>query len=162
MAKADPVQMLREDHVQVRDLFSQYQAVVEDESIEGREQKENIADQIFMALDMHATVEEEIFYPTVKDLAAGEDIKRKVIGAEEEHRIVRMLIEELQEVEIGHEEFDPKMKVLMETVENHIKEEESELLPSAEKIISGKSVDMVEEMLALKAQLADSLGADIR
>jgi hemerythrin-like domain-containing protein len=80
-------------------------------------------------LEVHAALEEEIFYP-----AADEQIDQKetIDEAREEHHVVKLLIGELKKMSAADERYDAKYKVLSESVKHHIEEEESELFPKLE------------------------------
>jgi hemerythrin superfamily protein len=81
---------------------------------------------------MHAIVEEEILYPAAKD-ALGKDDKDDVNEAYVEHFLVKTLIEKFTTMQAGDEGFDATFKVLTESVNHHVEEEESELFPELRK-----------------------------
>src|SRR6202011_5563838 len=78
-------------------------------------------------LKMHAVIEEEIFYPTVRK-HVGSDIMNE---ADEENHVAKVLIAELDLNGGGGEHREAKFTVLAESVRHHIKEEENEMLPKA-------------------------------
>lgn len=122
-------EILKEDHAKVKDLFKEYRGL----EVDGEDgEKERLFDEIDRELTIHATVEEEIFYPAVKALDTEEPVDQ-VLEAREEHQIVKTLLGQLRELSPGEETFHPKMKVLMEAVEHHAEEEEKEMFPSAKK-----------------------------
>jgi hypothetical protein len=65
--------------------------------------------------------------------------------AHEEHRLVKLLVAEISEMEAGDEQFDAKMKVLKDMVEHHVEEEEGELMPDAKKLLSSDELDELGE-----------------
>jgi hemerythrin superfamily protein len=129
-------EILKEDHGTVKDLFKEYRGL-EDDGEDG--EKERLFDEIDRELTIHATVEEEIFYPAVKALDTEEPVNQ-VLEAREEHQIVKTLLGQLRDLSPGDETFDPKMKVLMEAVEHHAEEEEKEMFPSAKKGLSDEDL----------------------
>ncbi|MDQ1833043.1 hemerythrin domain-containing protein [Massilia scottii] len=125
--RRDAIAMLTEDHREVEELFKQYEALGEDDN----DRKKKIADQICTALTLHATIEEEIFYPAVRD--AGEDNEELVDEATVEHASAKDLIAQLQEMDPEDELYDAKVKVLSEQIAHHVQEEEKEMFPKAKK-----------------------------
>jgi hemerythrin superfamily protein len=130
--------LLRADHKKVSELFEQY------EKARSAEKKRTIVAEICTELGVHAQIEEEIFYPAVK--AALKD-KELVPEALVEHASLKSLIAEVEGVEPEGEMFDAKIKVMSEFVKHHVKEEQDEMFPRAEKT----TLDMND----LGAQLAE-------
>ncbi|MEY2406383.1 MAG: hypothetical protein QOG39_1299, partial [Acidimicrobiaceae bacterium] len=86
-----------------------------------------ITNKIVEELKIHTTIEEEIFYPAIKD--ASQEIKDVVDEGFEEHHVAKVLIAELDTVESGSDSWTAKVKVLIEAVEHHAEEEETEMFP---------------------------------
>ena len=108
-------------------------------------------------LEVHAEVEEEIFYPAAKAKADKEG-QELVAEAVEEHHVVKMLIGELKAMPEVNEQYEAKFTVLIENVEHHIEEEEKEMLPDAKKTL-GKEIEALgDEMQARKEQLMATVG----
>jgi hemerythrin-like domain-containing protein len=145
----NPIDMLKKDHQKVQQLFREY------ESTSGKSQKrrQDIADKVFIELEIHAALEEEVFYPSVEAGTAEESAKMLVAKSREEHAMVKTLIDEMRGMGSDDPEFEANFKILAENVESHIEEEESELFPQAEKSISGDFKKIAEEMTELKAEL---------
>ena len=142
----DAVKLLKDDHKKVKDLFRQF------ESARTADRKMKIAQEAMHELEVHAEIEEEIFYPAAKAKADKEG-KELVAEAVEEHHVVKMLIAELKAMHEVNEQYEAKFTVLIENVEHHIEEEEKEMLPDAKKTL-GKDIDMLgDEMAARKKQL---------
>jgi hemerythrin-like domain-containing protein len=113
-------------------------------------------EQIIKELEVHATIEEEIYYPAV-EAKAKKDGKELIAEAVEEHHVVKILLGELSAMSAEDEAFDAKVTVLMENVRHHVEEEEEELLPQSEEILGDEELTRLgEEMAARKMQL----GAD--
>ena len=142
----DPIAMLKEDHQRVKDLFDQF------EKADGRT-KQAIVEQALLELDVHAAIEEEIFYPGVAS-AAGEEIMAE---AEEEHHVAKMIMAEIRQFDPSDIHYDAKFMVLAENVKHHIQEEENEMLPKAE--TAGRDVldRLGQEMEQRKLQLMQEL-----
>lgn len=115
------VTMLKQDHAKVKQLFKQFAAA------KTRPQKMKIVQEALTELQIHAAIEEEIFYPAVRK-AIGKEIMNE---ADEEHHVAKLLIAELETMKGSESHFDAKFQVLAENIRHHIKEEENEMLPQA-------------------------------
>ena len=115
----EATKLLKDQHQEVKSLFKKYAKA--EEATEKQELFEQIADD-FAA---HGEIEEEIFYPAV---FVG-PLEEKLREAVEEHLECKRLVADLLDMEPSDEQFDPKMKVLEELIEHHVKEEESRLFP---------------------------------
>jgi hemerythrin-like domain-containing protein len=142
----DAVKLLKDDHKKVKDLFRQF------EKARSTDRKMKIAQEAMHELEVHAEIEEEIFYPAAKAKADKEG-KELVAEAVEEHHVVKVLIGELKALPEVNEQFEAKFTVLIENVEHHIEEEEKEMLPDAKKTL-GKDIDVLgDQMKARKEEL---------
>ena len=133
----DAIGLLRADHQLVSGLFSQY------EKARSTPKKMELVSQICAELTVHAQVEEEIFYPAVKQALKDKEL---IPEATVEHATLKDLIAQVDGVAPDGEMFDAKIKVLSEYVKHHVKEEENEIFPKAK----STKLDMAE----LGAQLA--------
>ena len=115
--------ILKEDHKRVKDLFKQF------ENTTNRVAKLKIARRALAELEVHAELEEKLFYPAVRSKVGSEVMNE----ADEEHHVAKLLIAELGEMNGSESHFDAKFIVLAENVRHHIKEEENEMLPEAQK-----------------------------
>jgi len=91
-------------------------------------------------LDVHAQIEETIFYPALKEADETHDI---ILEGYEEHKVVKTLLAELDALPKDQEEWGAKLKVLQENVEHHVEEEEGEMFTNARKVLSK---DQAEEL----------------
>jgi hypothetical protein len=117
----DAFAIIKEDHRAVKELFDQFEAA------ETAAEKRKIIDQAVGELKIHATIEEEIFYPAVRAEVGGKIMNE----ADTEHHVARILIAELDEAGNGDDHREARFTVLAESVRHHIKEEEGQMLPSA-------------------------------
>lgn len=115
----DAVDLLKADHRKVEDLFEQVKA---------NEDGNNAAvfKKIKTELDAHTHIEETVFYPYLLDKGK-KDLKKITRECIEEHRQAKMFLSELAGVSGASEKFKAKLKVLMEDIEHHVKEEEDEM-----------------------------------
>jgi hemerythrin superfamily protein len=123
----DAIKLLMTDHREVEALFKKFESTKDDTSA-----KADIVAQICEALSVHAEIEEEIFYPAAREALSeeGEDL---VDEAEVEHESIKSLVDWLEDAEPGDVHYDAKVKVLMEYVKHHVREEENELFPKVKK-----------------------------
>jgi hypothetical protein len=119
----NPVQMIREDHDRMRQLFREFDLA------SGAEQQKPLVDKALIDLEAHARVEEQILYPAARELIGDHML---VDVAEEEHHGAKAYIMELARMEPDDSHYAAKFKVLSEVVEHHMQEEESEMLPKLE------------------------------
>ena len=115
------VEMLKADHDIVRKLFQDVK-----ESDESKHPA--IFKKIKAELDAHAHIEEAIFYPKMKE-EGDKDLVDIVLEGIEEHRQMKMFLRQISDLAEGSEQFEPKLKVLMEDTEHHVKEEEDTMFP---------------------------------
>ena len=147
----EATKLLKSDHDEVRAMFKEYEKTGD----RATSKKAKLFEQIRDALTVHAKIEEEVFYPAVK-AARSEEAKDDVREATEEHRIVKTLLSELDRMKPADEQYDAKMKVLMESVEHHAEEEEKEMFKQARKHLSEDRLEMLgEEMEIRKGALAE-------
>ena len=145
----DAVELIKSDHRKVEKLFREF----EEAGDRAYKTKQELVAQIIQELEVHATIEEETYYPAV-EAKARKDGKELIAEAVEEHHVVKILLGELRSMSSEDEAFDAKVTVLMENVRHHVEEEESELLPQSEKILDGDELTRLgEEMAARKRQL---------
>ena len=123
----DAIELLTQDHQKVKDMFEQYEAL-SDRSLAS---KRKLALAICLELTKHATAEEEIFYPAVREASkSSEDL---VDEATVEHASAKELIAQIVAMEPGEDLYDAEVKVLSEQIEHHVQEEEEEMFPKARK-----------------------------
>jgi hemerythrin superfamily protein len=127
-APQDALKWLEAEHRAVEKLFDAFERADDDDL----ERKTTLVQRACELLTMHAIVEEELLYPAAKE-ALGEDDKDDVNEAYVEHFLVKTLIEKFTTLKAGDEGFDATFKVLTESVNHHVEEEESELFPELRK-----------------------------
>ncbi|MBK8817224.1 MAG: hemerythrin domain-containing protein [Methylococcaceae bacterium] len=125
----DAVELLTTDHKAVKNLFETYQKLLNKAS----ESKElsALANQICVALTVHAQVEEELLYPAMRKSF---DTQELIDEAAVEHATVKALIEQITSGNRRDSLYDAKVKVLGEYIDHHVKEEEGEIFPKAKKL----------------------------
>ena len=144
-AKNDAIALLKSDHRKVAGLFESY------ENAKSKSVKAKLAHEICMELSVHTTIEEEIFYPGVKDSVELDLYDEAYV----EHDGAKVLIAEVLASTPEDEFYDAKVKVLSEMIKHHVKEEEQRGGYFAQ-VKHSSSVDLAalgSEMTARKKQL---------
>jgi hypothetical protein len=124
MSEKHAISILKKDHETVKELFDKF------EKTDSAGEKENIITKSVTELKIHAAIEEEIFYPTVRKHVGADTMNE----ADEEHHVARVLIAGLDVNRGGGDHRNAKFTVLAESVRHHIKEEENEMLPKAKEL----------------------------
>jgi hemerythrin-like domain-containing protein len=143
----DAIALLTSEHREVSAMFKQFEEL----SDRAKASKKKLVDQITTALKLHTQIEEEIFYPAVRE--ASDELGDSVDEAVVEHASAKDLIAQLDEMDPDDELYDAKVKVLGEQVEHHVGEEEKEMFPKVKKL----GLDLAalgQEMAARKEELA--------
>lgn len=141
--------LLKADHDKVAKLLEKIDQTTE----RGVKTREELFAQVKTELDLHAQIEETIFYPALEQAEETRDI---TLEAFEEHRLVKQLLKELESMSKDTEEWTAKFTVLKENVEHHVEEEEGEMFPKAKKVLSKEDQETLgarlEEAKAEKAK----------
>jgi len=147
-SKSNAIAILTDDHEKVTKLFEQFKSA---DNANNDTKKSAIVEEIAAALNVHASVEEEIFYPAVKK-ARAEETKDEVREAYEEHKQIKALLAALSKTTPDDETFDSKVKVLQEDVEHHVKEEEGQMFPNAKKFLGDEKLQTLGEQIAARKE----------
>lgn len=140
--------MIRMDHSQVLAVFHRYKADT------SPNKKRALVTNACLAIQIHAQLEEEIFYPALRTVITGDDVLEK---SEPEHQQMRQLISELRELTRGEgavsESYDDKFLNLMRLVIHHVADEETRLLPAAERLLKDQLGTLGMEMTRRRLEL---------
>jgi len=156
-ASMDAVAHLTNDHQEVKDLFEKYEDLAQADSDD--EEKKNLAEEICTMLTVHATIEEEIFYPAARDAIHDESLLNE---AEVEHQSAKDLIAQIQASDPSDALYDAQVKVLGEYVNHHVEEEEGELFPRVKEAdldldeLGAEMGARQEELLSAEADVEDA------
>lgn len=143
---SDAIDLLTADHDKVRTLFGEFKTAKE---ADDHEEMRSLQAQIFDELDTHTRIEEDIFYPAVRKLDVDE-LQESVDESLQEHHVVKLLMREIGELS-DPDVFVAKMTVLIENVEHHADEEESDMFPPVREHMSNEELDrLAEELEAAK------------
>lgn len=155
-SKSQPLalELLMSDHRKVEQLFKKYEAEKEGDE----DARQTLAEQICDELTVHAQVEEELFYPWLRENLP-EDKMELVEEAEVEHRTAKDLIDEIEGADTVDEAFDAKVKVLSEYIQHHVEEEEDEIFKEV-KEMKDELDELGEAMAARKSELMEEMGLE--
>ena len=143
----DAIQLLKDDHEKMKKLLSEAEQTTE----QAAKRREEIFTTIKEELTVHETIEEEIFYPALKDHPKTKEI---ALEAYEEHHVVDMVMAEIEGVAFDDETWAAKFKVMKENIEHHIEEEEKEMFKQARDAFEKQELeDLGARMTARKEQL---------
>ena len=141
MTQRDACALLDSDHEKVERLFAEYQSAGSDTS-----KKSQLAQAICMELTVHATIEEEIFYPALRKAARDNKL---VDEAEKEHHEARDLIAQIEDAA----QMDPLMAKLQKAIEHHVQEERQQMFPKARNTAGLDLMALASQMASRKAEL---------
>jgi hypothetical protein len=137
--------MIRLDHTHVMSTFHQYTPGGP------ARQRKGLADAICLALEIHAQLEEEIFYPAMRLVVPDNPMLAK---SEPEHNEMRTLITRLRVMTPGEPAYDSTLHELMRLVIHHVADEETQLLPLAEQLIPDQLSELGARMTKRRLELA--------
>lgn len=124
----DAIELLKQDHDEAEKLFDQYEDAKDEDNVELKVQ---IATAVCRALAVHAMVEEELFYPALRE---ADDMAAELLDeALVEHASVKQLVAVIEAGAPDDPLYDATVRVLGEYVKHHVKEEEGEIFPVARK-----------------------------
>ena len=149
----DAIALLTADHRSVKALFQAFEKLKDNE--DAADEKADLVERICTELTIHAAIEEEIFYPAVREAIEEDDLMDE---ADVEHASAKDLIAQLESADPGDDHYDAKVTVLGEMIDHHVKEEEGEMFPKVRKSgmdLAALGQEIAERKQALMAELAD-------
>jgi len=148
----DAIALLTADHKAVKALFKEFEALTKKDDAD--DEKEALVAKICDELTIHAQVEEEIFYPVVREAIDDDDLMDE---ADVEHASAKDLIAQLEDMSAADDHYDAKVKVLGEQIDHHVEEEQKEMFAKARK--ADVDVEALGARIAArKAELEAELG----
>jgi hemerythrin-like domain-containing protein len=138
MAHDDFLDLLHEEHEDVKEMLEDLEQAGEEED----ENKEDLFEELKVALYPHIKAEEKTFYARLKD---NEEAKDDALEAIEEHHAAELIFLELDELDLEDETWDAKLKVFKEMVEHHIEDEESKVFQAARDYLSHEEMEEIKE-----------------
>ena len=126
-SKTDAIAMLTADHKKVKKLFKDFEKL---KASGGADEKQELVHEICVELSIHAQLEEEIFYPAVRQAIKDDDLMDEAVI---EHAGAKELIAQLEAADPSEQYYDAKVTVLGEEIDHHVEEEETEMFVKARK-----------------------------
>lgn len=157
-AAKDACDLLDADHKAVKKLFKEYEELTGSRARSATQKKKDLAQQICQELTVHAQIEEEIFYPALREAIKETDLLDE---AAVEHQSAKELIAQIQAAGEPDEMFDAKVKVLGEYIDHHVKEERGEIFPKARAARKLDLMAMREELEARKEELMSEMNVAV-
>lgn len=152
----DAIMLLSADHNRVRGLFTKFRTAHESDDVA---EMADVAARILEELDVHTQIEEQVFYPAVRD--ADEELGEEVAEGLEEHHVVKVLASEIASLTPGAEDWTAKVTVIIELVEHHAGEEETTMFPKVKKVFDANALAALgQKMEAFKARLGAPTAKD--
>jgi hemerythrin superfamily protein len=152
----DACDLLDTDHKAVKRMFKEYEELTGSRARSAMQKKMDLAHQICHELTVHAQIEEEIFYPALREAIKDTDM---LAEAEVEHQTAKDLIAQIEAMADADEMFDAKVKVLGEYIDHHVKEERGEIFPKARSARKLDLIAMRDELQARKDELVAEMEA---
>ncbi len=148
----DAIELLKADHETVSELLSDLEKTTD----RGLKKREDLLAQLGAEIRAHATIEEEILYPAFHEAAETKEETKLFFEATEEHGLVDIVLQALEETNPSADEFGAKAKVLKDLIEHHVEEEEKEMFPAAKKLLGRERLaELGEELKARKEELLE-------
>jgi hemerythrin-like domain-containing protein len=138
------INLLEEDHRKVKKMLAEGEQTTERAEVT----RSDLYATLRREMETHERIEEEIFYPALKEHPKARDI---VLEGFEEHHVVDEIMGELGETDVTSETWAAKFKVMKESIEHHIEEEEGEMFPKARQVFDKDELEVLgDRMLELK------------
>jgi hemerythrin-like domain-containing protein len=149
----DAMKLLKDDHDKVKKMLTKLESTTE----RGVKTRQELFAKVKQELTVHEAIEEEIFYPALRDHPKTKEI---ALEAYEEHHVVDTVMAEIEAVPFDDERWGAKFTVMKENLEHHIEEEEGEMFKQARQVFEKDELEQLgERMLARKEQLAQPSAA---
>ncbi len=141
----DALSLLKEDHDKVKKMLQELDSTTE----RGVKTRQELFAKVKQELQVHEAIEEEIFYPALKDHPKTKEI---ALEAYEEHHVVDMVMAEIEGVAFDDEVWGAKFTVMKENLEHHIEEEEGEMFTQAKQVFGEDELAQLGESMAARKQ----------
>jgi hemerythrin superfamily protein len=152
----DAIALLKEDHEKVKKLMDDLEKTTE----RGVKSRSELFSKLVTELKVHERIEEEIFYPAVRERAETKQVEELIAESYEEHHFVDIVAGEIAETPFEAEEWAAKFKVMKENVEHHaVEEEEGKLFPKVRRAFSQEEL---EELGARMLELKETAQAELQ
>jgi len=150
--ESDACTLLDADHRKVKKMFKAYEELTESRAASADQKKRDLANEICTELTIHAQIEEEIFYPALREAIKETDVLEE---ARIEHASAKELIAQIQQADTADEKFDALVTVLGEYIDHHVKEERNEIFPKAR---AARGLDLMQMRDQLETRKEELMG----
>jgi hemerythrin-like domain-containing protein len=151
-ARNEIFEMLKEDHQRVKKAFKAAQKLDPEED---SEELQALVEETCMDIEIHARLEEELFYPAAREALKEQDL---IEEAEVEHGSAKALIAQLRELSPDDPKYAATFKVLGEYIKHHVKEEETELFEQLSGRTKVQWEELQQQMLTMRETLMAEMG----
>ena len=148
----DAIALLKDDHDRVKKMLAEGEETTE----RAEKGRTDLFQKLKAEMVIHERIEEEIFYPTLKEHPKAKDI---VLEGYEEHHVVDEIMGELEATDVTDETWAAKFKVMKENIEHHIEEEEGEMFDQARQVFSSDELEELGARMMELKQASQELGA---
>jgi hemerythrin superfamily protein len=145
----DAITLLKDDHKKVRALLAE----LAETSNRAQKKRSQLLAKIAKEIEVHASIEEEIFYPAFRQAGEKSDDDKMYFEALEEHRAAGdLVLPDLLKTDVQSDQFGGRAKVLKELIEHHAKEEEKQMFPRAKTLLGKEALAELGEQLQARKQ----------
>lgn len=144
----DALALLKQDHDEVRSLFEELDA----SNRRSLRARERLFEAIRTELDVHTSIEEDVLYPALRE-SPSETLRRSAVESLDEHRFVKDLLEDLEELSPSDEEFAATIAVLRDAVLRHAETEERLVFPEMRNVFETERLSRLGRELAERKQV---------
>jgi hemerythrin-like domain-containing protein len=141
------ITMLKQDHDAVKKLLDELESTTE----RGVKTRQELFARLKSDLTVHEVIEEEIFYPALREHPKAKDI---VLEAYEEHNVVDSIMGEMSALPVDDETWGAKATVMKENIEHHIEEEEGEMFKQARRVFDEAELEELGARMAARRETA--------
>ena len=147
----DALSLLKADHDKVKKMLADGEQTTE----RAEKTRQELFDTLKAEMMLHERIEEEIFYPALKEHPKAKDI---VLEGFEEHHVVDEIMGELEATDVTDETWGAKFKVMKENIEHHIEEEEGEMFKQARQVFETDELEQLGERMAELKKVGQEVG----
>ena len=148
----DAIALLKDDHDRIKKLLAEGEETTE----RAEKTRTQLFDTIKEEMLIHERIEEEIFYPALKQHPKAKEI---VLEGFEEHHVVDEVMGELEATDVTDERWAAKFTVMKENIEHHIEEEEGDMFKTARQVFSNEELEQLGARMAELKKLGQQVGA---
>ena len=133
-------ELLKQDHRRVSQIINQMMK-------SSGTDREDLLDELTDELDEHMDIEETYLYPKLESIAETKNIIR---DSYEEHKMVKNQLEKLQEISVDEDEWDNTLQAMKENIDRHVKQEETNTFPLAQKLLNKQQLQETNQEIVDK------------